>query len=225
MVKLDWALAEPIPWRAKALSEAGTVHLGADSAGPCGGGRPIETGTLPESPFQLFGHRPPPTRPRSPAARKRRGATPTSPVSTTTPRPTSSPSAPRTLVEAHAPGFRDRILHRVVQRPGDLQDADANLVHGARQRGHGAAVPTAGVPAGARPGQARDADREPLPRQRGRPSRAAACTASAVSWPRAQRWASTAGAAAAQARHVGGARPRPRAARVGTGRVAILVAG
>ena len=32
VVKLDWALAEPIPWRAKALSEAGTVHLGADSA-------------------------------------------------------------------------------------------------------------------------------------------------------------------------------------------------
>ena len=35
------------------------------------------------------------------------------------------------VLEAHAPGFADRVLARHVQRPGDLQDADANLVGGA----------------------------------------------------------------------------------------------
>jgi phytoene dehydrogenase-like protein len=55
VVKLDWALAEPIPWRAPGLSEAGTVHLGADSTGLVRWSADIETGTLPDSPFQLFG--------------------------------------------------------------------------------------------------------------------------------------------------------------------------
>ena len=63
VVKLNWALAEPIPWRAPALSQAGTVHLGADSTGLVRWSTDLETGTL-ESPFQLFGpddhHRPHP---------------------------------------------------------------------------------------------------------------------------------------------------------------------
>jgi phytoene dehydrogenase-like protein len=35
------------------------------------------------------------------------------------------------VVEAHAPGFRDRVLDRAVQRPADLAAADANLGDGA----------------------------------------------------------------------------------------------
>ena len=35
------------------------------------------------------------------------------------------------MLEAHAPGFSDSIVTRMVQRPGDMQSADANLVHGA----------------------------------------------------------------------------------------------
>jgi phytoene dehydrogenase-like protein len=35
------------------------------------------------------------------------------------------------VLEAHAPGFADRVLARVLQRPGDLHRADANLVGGA----------------------------------------------------------------------------------------------
>ena len=34
-------------------------------------------------------------------------------------------------MERFAPGFTDRILHRMVQRPADLEAADANLHHGA----------------------------------------------------------------------------------------------
>jgi phytoene dehydrogenase-like protein len=35
------------------------------------------------------------------------------------------------VLEKFAPGFGDRVLHRVVQRPRHLQDADPNLVDGA----------------------------------------------------------------------------------------------
>jgi phytoene dehydrogenase-like protein len=34
-------------------------------------------------------------------------------------------------VEAFAPGFGDRVVHRQVQRPGDIESADPNLVSGA----------------------------------------------------------------------------------------------
>jgi phytoene dehydrogenase-like protein len=35
------------------------------------------------------------------------------------------------VIEAHAPGFGSKVLHRHVQLPGDLTAADANLEHGA----------------------------------------------------------------------------------------------
>jgi phytoene dehydrogenase-like protein len=35
------------------------------------------------------------------------------------------------LLEHHAPGFRDRVIKRVVQTPGSLHDSDGNLVGGA----------------------------------------------------------------------------------------------
>jgi phytoene dehydrogenase-like protein len=132
IVKVDWALAEPIPWRAPAVREAGTVHLGADGAGLVRWSADIETGALPESPFQLFGQMTTTDPTRSPAGTESAWSY------THLPRGVDDDAAADVLaeraedvVEAHAPGFRDRILHRVVQRPGDLQDADANLVHGA----------------------------------------------------------------------------------------------
>jgi hypothetical protein len=118
VVKLDWALAEPIPWRAPGLSEAGTVHLGADSTGLVRWSADIETGTLPQSPFQLFGQMTTTDPTRSPTG------TESARAYTHLPRGVDDDAAAdvlaeRTedLVEAHAPGFRDRILHRVLQRP------------------------------------------------------------------------------------------------------------
>jgi len=35
------------------------------------------------------------------------------------------------VVEAHAPGFRDHVVHRFVQGPPELEEMDANLVGGA----------------------------------------------------------------------------------------------
>ena len=172
------------------------MHLGADARGLVRWSADIETGTIPESPFLLFGQMTTTDPTRSPAGTE-------SGVGLHPPPPRCRPttrgrhrrrSGSTTCVEAHAPGFRDRILHRVVQRPGDLQAADANLVHGAVNGGTAQLFQQLvfrPVPGLGRPetpiGTSTSAARPPTP--------AAACTASAVSWPPAQRWASTAGAA------------------------------
>ena len=218
VVKLDWALAEPIPWRAKALSEAGTVHLRRRQRRAWCSGRPTSRPG------------PSPNRRSSCSARSTTTDPTRSPAGTEAawsythlPRGVDDDAAADVLaertedvVEAHAPGFRDRILHRVVQRPGDLQDADANLVHGAVNGGTAQLFQQLVFRAGARPGQARDADREPLPRQRGRPPRRR--RARRLRFPGRARSAGRArlGRRAAQARHVRGARPRPRTAHLVT---------
>ena len=75
------------------------------------------------------------------------------------------------VVEAHAPGFRDRILHRAVQRPADLAADDANLGDGAVNGGTAQLFqqlvfrPTPGL------GRPETPIEPPLPRQRRRPPR------------------------------------------------------
>jgi phytoene dehydrogenase-like protein len=74
----------------------------------------IETGTLPDSPFRLFGQMTTTDPTRSPAG--------TESAWSYTPLPRGVDDAAadvlaeraEDVVEAHAPGFRDRILHRVV---------------------------------------------------------------------------------------------------------------
>jgi phytoene dehydrogenase-like protein len=132
VVKLDWALAEPIPWRAENVRGAGTVHVGADAAGLVHWAADLETGTLPESPFLLVGQMTTTDPSRSPAGTESAWAY------THLPRGVDDDATAEKLaeraeavIEAHAPGFRELAVHRIVQRPGDLHDADANLVHGA----------------------------------------------------------------------------------------------
>ncbi|HXV94228.1 MAG TPA: NAD(P)/FAD-dependent oxidoreductase, partial [Pseudonocardia sp.] len=122
----------PIPWHAPGAHGAGTVHLGADGPGLVRWGAELETGTLPASPFLLFGQMTTTDETRSPAGTESAWAY------THLPRGMSDDASAEELaaradavVEAHAPGFSERILDRTVQRPGDLQSADANLVGGA----------------------------------------------------------------------------------------------
>ena len=191
VVKVNWAMREPIPWRNPGVAGAGTVHLGADERGLVRWAADIESRTVPATPFMLFGQMTTADPTRSPAGTEsawaythlprdvagdepadERGlvrwagdiesrtvpATPfmllgqmTTVDATRSPAGTESAWAythlPRgvaddgiadglaeridEVVEEFAPGFRDRVLHRMVQRPRDLQAADPNLVHGA----------------------------------------------------------------------------------------------
>jgi phytoene dehydrogenase-like protein len=54
-VKLNWALAEPVPWAAAGARGAGTVHLGVDVDGFVDFAADLTTGRVPRQPFCLFG--------------------------------------------------------------------------------------------------------------------------------------------------------------------------
>ncbi|WP_072690531.1 phytoene desaturase family protein [Rhodococcus marinonascens] len=132
VLKVNYALSQTIPWRSPSLSGAGTVHLGADSNGLVRWMADLTTGTIPTSPFLLFGQMTTSDPSRSPRGTESAWAY------THLPRGITDDSSADLLasrvddvLEAHAPGFMDRMVGRVVQRPSDLEAADANLVGGA----------------------------------------------------------------------------------------------
>jgi phytoene dehydrogenase-like protein len=132
VVKVNWALDGPIPWRNPGVAGAGTVHLGVDEHGMNQWSADIESRRVPAVPFLLFGQMTTADPTRSPEGTESAWAY------THLPRGVSDDEAAEQLakrvdavVEEFAPGFGDHVLARHVQGPGDLQAADPNLVHGA----------------------------------------------------------------------------------------------
>ncbi|WIM88005.1 NAD(P)/FAD-dependent oxidoreductase [Candidatus Mycobacterium wuenschmannii] len=132
VLKINYALDSPIPWRAKNLSDAGTVHLGGDHNGLIRWMADLNTRTLPEHPFVLFGQMTTADATRSAAGTESAWAY------THLPRGLADDHAAERLaervdrvLEEHAPGFRGRIVGKVTQRPSDLEHSDANLHTGA----------------------------------------------------------------------------------------------
>ena len=146
-VKVDWALSGPIPWTNPAVGEAGTVHLGAGSGGMADlltTGHQLSAGMIPAEPFLLLGQMTTTDPTRSPAGTESAWgythlpARPRGDAGGSLVGDWSDPDERQQMVdriearlEIYAPGFRDRVLARHVQFPGDLQQADANLVSGA----------------------------------------------------------------------------------------------
>jgi phytoene dehydrogenase-like protein len=136
VLKVNYALDEPIPWRSESLREAGTVHLGADGHGLTRWLADLNTATVPDNPFMLFGQMTTADPSRSPAGTESAWAY------THLPRERNDDASADRLaqsvdrvVEEHAPGFASHVVGRVVQRPSDLQAADANLTGGALNGG------------------------------------------------------------------------------------------
>jgi phytoene dehydrogenase-like protein len=132
VVKVNWALDGPIPWRSPDVAGAGTVHVGADERGLAQWSADIESRVLPTSPFMLFGQMTTADSTRSPAGTESAWAY------THLPRGVSDGDSADEVakrvdqvLEAFAPGFASRVLDRHVQRPADLQSANPNLLHGA----------------------------------------------------------------------------------------------
>lgn len=134
VVKLNWSLDRPVPWRAVGARGAGTVHLGADGPGLARWSADLESGVVPRDPFLLLGQMTTADPGRSPSGTESVWAY------THLPRghrgragsgdPARLASRVDEVVEAHAPGFHARVLDRQVQTPADLAESDANLVHG-----------------------------------------------------------------------------------------------
>ncbi|WP_264077206.1 phytoene desaturase family protein [Mycolicibacterium houstonense] len=132
VLKLNYALDAPVPWRSKSLHDAGTVHLGADRDGLIRWMADLNTDTLPRRPFMLFGQMSTADPSRSPLGTESAWAY------THLPRgladDDSAARLARTVeqvIEEHAPGFADRVVGSSIQRPSDLQAEDANLHAGA----------------------------------------------------------------------------------------------
>ena len=127
-LKVNWALSAPIPWSSPDVRLAGTVHLDADLAGLADYTHALATGRTPDRPFLLLGQMTTTDPTRSPEGTESVWAY------THLPRhPWSSQEIDdhvtriESVVELHAPGFRDRVIGRSVQGPDTFAAMDANL--------------------------------------------------------------------------------------------------
>ena len=132
-LKLNWAVSAPIPWTAKEAGGSGTVHLGVDLDGLTYYAADLQTGRIPENPFLLLGQMTTTDPSRSPAGTESVWAYTHLPRSLAYDDDVVRQHVERVeaVVERHAPGFRDLVLARQVQTPGELEGADANLSAGA----------------------------------------------------------------------------------------------
>ncbi len=142
-VKVDWRVRGGVPWRDPVVRSAGTVHLAEDVDELTRSSAELATGAIPTNPFVLVGQPSVADRTRTSAGHVAIWAY------------THVPAQVRTdpygvlrgiwdeteldvladrleaRIEAHAPGFRARVVARHVMGPLDLARRDANLVHGA----------------------------------------------------------------------------------------------
>ncbi|HMM94947.1 NAD(P)/FAD-dependent oxidoreductase [Phycicoccus sp.] len=139
-LKVNWALSQPVPWSAPGARSAGTVHLGVDADGFVRASADLTTGRAPASPFVLFGQMAVADPTRTPPG------TETAWAYTHLPRGLAHDAdvlarqveAVERAVEEVAPGFAASVTGRLVQRPEDLEAADANLDRGAINGGSSA---------------------------------------------------------------------------------------
>lgn len=124
--KLDWALSEPVPWRARECARAATVHLGGTLEEMERSERDAWEGRRTKSPFvilvqpSLFD----PT--RAPAGRHTLWAYCHVPNGSNF----DMTEAIENQIERFAPGFRDTVLARSLITPADFERRNANLVGG-----------------------------------------------------------------------------------------------
>lgn len=124
--KLDWALHQPIPWRVKECSQAGTVHLGGSFDEISRSERDAWRGRCAEKPFVLLAQPSLFDTTRAPAGKHTAWGychVPNGYAGDVT-------KAIEDQIERFAPGFRDCILARSVMRPADLEKHNPNLVGG-----------------------------------------------------------------------------------------------
>ncbi len=124
--KIDYALSEPIPWRAAACRRASTVHIGGTLEEIAQSEAQMTRGLLSQRPFVLLAQPSLADPTRAPAGRHIAWAY--------CHLPNGSAFHAGPLIEAQierfAPGFRECVLARTVSTPQILEAQDANLVGG-----------------------------------------------------------------------------------------------
>jgi phytoene dehydrogenase-like protein len=124
--KVDLVLDGPVPWRAPAVRDAGTVHLGGTVQEVMASEHAVAQGRVHERPFVLVAQPTPFDPGRAPAGRHVVWAYCHVPNGWTG----DATERIERQIERFAPGFRDRIVARHVLRPADLEAHNPNNVGG-----------------------------------------------------------------------------------------------
>jgi len=124
--KVDYALSNPIPWRASECLRAATVHLGGSFEEVAASERAVRAGSHSERPFVLLVQPSLFDPSRAPAGKH------TAWVYCHVPNGSTRDMLPmvESQIERFAPGFSDCVLARRVFSPADMETKDANLVGG-----------------------------------------------------------------------------------------------
>jgi phytoene dehydrogenase-like protein len=124
--KIDYALSEPIPWRAVDCHRAATVHLGGMLEEIAHSEKEMSEGRIADRPFVLLAQPSLFDMTRAPAGKHTAWAYCHVPNGSTV----DMTQRIEDQIERFAPGFRDCVLARRVFTPADLETADANLIGG-----------------------------------------------------------------------------------------------
>lgn len=124
--KIDFALSEPVPWRAKETAQAATVHLGGDFEEIAAGERAVWEGRIPERPFVLAAQQTLFDPTRAPEGKHTLWAY------CHVPNGSSEDMSERIIaqIERFAPGFRDCILAQASMTAAEMEAYNPNYVGG-----------------------------------------------------------------------------------------------
>lgn len=124
--KLDYALAEPIPWENPKCSQAGTVHVGGSFAEIAASERGVCGGHHPEKPYVLLAQPSLFDTTRAPAGKHTAWAYCHVPNGSSV----NMTEAIERQIERFAPGFRQIVLHRHALSCAELEHGNSNLIGG-----------------------------------------------------------------------------------------------
>jgi len=128
VVKVDYALSGPVPWRAPECARAGTAHLGGTLEEIAAAETQVARGDHPERPYVLVAQQSLFDSTRAPEGRHTLWAY--SHVPNGSNRTEAVVSAIEQQFERFAPGFRDLVLERSVLGPRELEARNPNYVGG-----------------------------------------------------------------------------------------------
>ncbi len=126
VVKVDWALDAPIPWRGEGVDRAGTVHLGGTLAEIAAAEAEVARGGHPQRPFVIVVQASRFDPSRAPSGKHTGWAYAHVPNGSTL----DISDRIESQVERFAPGFGNLILARSVRLPADLEADNPNYVGG-----------------------------------------------------------------------------------------------
>jgi len=124
--KVDYALSQPIPWRAHDCGLAATIHLGGSLEEIVHSEKEMSQGRVSEKPFVILSQPSLFDSTRAPAGSHTAWAYCHVPNGSTI----NMAERIENQIERFAPGFRDCIIERRASTPADLEAADANLIGG-----------------------------------------------------------------------------------------------